>query len=455
MNNKSVYIKTFGCQMNIRDSEFAMGIMLDSGFGKADSMERADVILFNSCSVRKHAEDRLFSNIADLKDLKKKRPGMVIGLIGCTAQNYQHAILTKVPIVDFVCGPGNIEDLPGIVSKTLKSRCRIIAADKVDKKRQELFPKYRNGNFKAYVSISEGCDNFCSYCVVPYVRGRERSRREEDIIKEVKDLANRGFKEITLLGQNVNSYKKDTRDKTRVTGFVKLLERLNAVNGIERIRFMTSHPKDAGLALFKAMRDLDKVCEHLHLPLQSGSTRMLRLMNRRYTHDKYLKLVEGYRKIVPGGSISTDIIVGFPSEGAGDFKKTYEVMKKTGFDSAFLFKYSPRTPARSAGLKDDVSRDIKEDRLKRLLDLQCEISEKRNEEMKGRIVEILVDGFGKKDPSLLTPTPSRCAGLVWGLTGRTRTNKVAVFKGAKNTIGKFVNIKVESVTPYALKGRVV
>ena len=426
--------------MNMRDSEFAMGIMLDNGFEKANSFDRADVILFNSCSVRKHAEERLFSNIADLKDLKKKRPGTVIGLIGCTAQNYQHAILTKVPIVDFVCGPGNIEDLPGIVSKTLKNRCPIIAVDKVNKKRQELFPKYRTGNFKAYVSISEGCDNFCSYCIVPYVRGRERSRLEEDIIKEVEDLAGRRFKEITLLGQNVNSYK-GTRDNKQETSFIKLLEAINKIKGIKRIRFMTSHPKDVSLDLFKAIHDLDNVCEHLHLPLQSGSTRMLRLMNRSYTSDKYLKLAEGYRKIVPKGSMSTDIIVGFPSERAKDFKETYEVMKKIGFDSAFLFKYSPRPPAKSAKLKDDVPQDLKEDRLKRLLDLQCNISERRNKDMKGKVVEVLVDGFGKKDPLLLT--------------GRTRTNKIAVFKGEKNMIGKFINIKIESVTPHALKGKVV
>ncbi|MDP2929632.1 MAG: radical SAM protein, partial [Candidatus Omnitrophota bacterium] len=223
-----VLLRTFGCQMNIRDSEFAMGMLLDSGFGKANSVDDADVVLFNSCSVRKHAEDRLFSNIADLNNRKKKRPGLVVGLIGCAAQNYKDKALKRAPIVDFVTGPGNIGDIPYIIKDILKNRCPIIATDKVDKKREELFPEYREGDFKTYVSISEGCGNFCSYCIVPYVRGRERSRDAMDIIREVNDLAERGFKEITLLGQNVNSYGKDQRPKTidHRPMFVKLLEEL-------------------------------------------------------------------------------------------------------------------------------------------------------------------------------------------------------------------------------------
>ena len=429
---KKIFLKTFGCQMNLRDSEFVMGLLLDKGFRKADSIEAADVVIFNSCSVRKHAEERLFSNIGDLAGLKKNRPGLIIGLMGCTAQSYKDQALERAPLLDFVCGTGNESDLPKLISDILKDGCRIVAADKINAKKIEVLPAYRAGAFKTFVSIGEGCDNFCSYCIVPYVRGRERSRDARDIIREVEDLARRGFKEITLLGQNVNSYS---------GGFAKLLGKLNSIKGIERIRFMTSHPKDASIELFKAMRDLDKVCEHLHLPLQSGSDRILKLMNRKYTREKYLKLVEGYREILPGGSLTTDIIAGFPSETEKDFKDTVKVMEEARFDSAFTFKYSARPPAKASRLKDNVSDAIKEKRLKTIIDLQCRISEENNRALAGRTVEVLVDGHGSKDPRKLT--------------GRTRTNKVVVFNGSADFIGKIVNVRIGSVTSYALRGRIV
>lgn len=433
---KKVYIRTFGCQMNIRDSEFVKGLLLEDGFKNAASFNDADVILFNSCSVRKHAEDRLFSNIAQLKKLKKKKPGLVIGLMGCTAQNYAESILRRSPLIDIACGPGNETDLPKLIKNVLKNKCPVIAADKVNEKRPELFPEYREGIFKAYVSIGEGCNNFCSYCIVPYVRGRERSRSARDIIKEVKGLASRGFKEITLLGQNVNSYKSpDRRD------FIGLLEDINEIKGIRRIRFMTSHPKDAKPELFRAMRDLGKVCEHLHLPVQSGSDRILKLMNRRYTAARYMSLAEAYKKIVPDGSLTTDIITGFPSESEKDFKDTLRLMKTVRFDSAFTFKYSPRPPAKSASLSDDVTAASKEKRLKALIGLQSRIAEELNKKIIGKTVELLVDGASHKPDSTLT--------------GRDRTNKVIVFKGKGSLIGKFVNVKIEDATPYALKGRLL
>lgn len=441
---KKVFLKTFGCQMNMRDSEFVKGILIEDGFEMADSLDEADVALFNSCSVRKHAEDRLFSNIASLNELKKKRPSLVIGLIGCTAQNYKANALERLPILDIVCGPGNEGDLPEIIKDILKNRCAIIAADKIDAPRPELFPGYRDEAFKAYVSIGEGCSNYCSYCIVPYVRGKERSRDFKNIIKEIKDLAARGVKEITLLGQNVNSYK----SKGGLNGFVGLLEEINEIDGIERIRFMTSHPKDATSDLFKAMQDLDKVCEHLHLPLQSGSDRISKLMNRGYTAEKYLKLIQDYKHLVPDGSLTTDIIVGFPSESEKDFEDTLNLMKEIGFDGSFIFKYSPRPPAKSAKLKDDVRKEAKEERLKKLLELQANLSKMRNEPMKGRDVEVLVDGRNKKNYSLLT--------------GRTRTNKIVIFDGDKGLIredrglvGGKVFVRIESVTPYTLKGRAV
>lgn len=440
---KKVFLKTFGCQMNARDSEFVMGILLDAGLRRADSIETADVVIFNSCSVRKHAEDRLFSNIADLKKLKEKKRGLVVGLMGCTAQAYEGKAIQRVPLIDFVCGPGNEAEVPRLIEAVLKGRSSIIATDKVDEKRAELFPQYRLEKFKAHVSIGEGCNNFCSYCIVPYVRGKERSRDAEDIVREAKDLARRGFKEITLLGQNVNSYGKGPGSSRQGpgAGFVELLKKINSIKGIERIRFMTSHPKDASEELFKAMRDLDKVCKHLHLPLQSGSDRILKLMNRRYTAKKYLKLAESYKKIIPDGAITTDIIVGFPSETQRDFQKTLDLMKVIRFDSVFAFKYSPRPPAKSVRLKDSVSKEEKEERLKAVLELQGKIALERNIPSEGKTLEVLVDGVNKKESSVLT--------------GRTRTNKVVVFKGNRSLIGKIVNVKIEHAAPYVLKGRLV
>lgn len=429
-----IFIKTFGCQMNVRDSEFAAGILVDAGFSIAKSMESADVIIFNSCSVRKHAEDRLFGNIADLKGLKKNNPDLIIGLMGCTAQSYEGKAIDRSALIDIVCGTGNESDLPRLVKSALDKKCRIIATDKLDRKKTELFPEYREHKFKALVSIGEGCDNYCSYYIVPYVRGRERYRNAKDVVREVKGLGRRGFKEILLLGQNVNSY-------SGSTDFIGLLERLNKIKGIERIRFMTSHPKDAHVELFKAMRDLGKVCEHLHLPLQSGSDRILKLMNRGYNSAKYRRLLDHYRKIVPGGSVTTDVIAGFPTETDSDFDKTCSIMKDIGFDSAYTFKYSPRENTKAYKLSDDVPDGVKAARLKMFNDIQSDVSELRNKAVLDATVEVLVDGQSPKDELILS--------------GRTRANKLAVFNGKRSLIGKFVNVQVESVTPYALKGRIV
>ena len=365
--------------MNSRDSEFVKGLLLDAGFRAVDSAEKADVVVFNSCSVRKHAEDRLFSNIASLKELKKTRPFIVIVLMGCTAQNYKKKIFDKSPLVDIVCGPGNEGDLPNLIKKFIKNRSAIVAVDKVDKKRPEVLPKYRDTPGKALVSIGEGCDNYCSYCVVPYVRGIERYRDAKDIIREVKDLAAREYKEIMLLGQNVNSYGEklsaiSCQLSAKKNCFVKLLETLNGIDGIEHITFMTSHPKDASIELFKAIGRLNKIEKHLHLPMQSGSDRILCLMNRGYTAEKYLRLVKAYRKCVPGGTISTDIIVGFPSETEKDFNGTLNMIKNIKFSGAFIFKYSPRPPAKAASLPDDVPKDVKEKRHRMVLELQRKIS---------------------------------------------------------------------------------
>jgi tRNA-N(6)-(isopentenyl)adenosine-37 thiotransferase enzyme MiaB len=433
---RKVYIRTFGCQMNTRDSEYVAGLLVDKGFRLVKSSDDADVILFNSCSVRKHAEDRVFGNIGELKHLKKAKPDLIIGLMGCTAQAYQGRAIERSGLIDIVCGTGNEADLPRLIVDMAKNRNKIVAVDKMDTQKPERFPKFREGKLKATVSIGEGCNNFCSYCIVPYVRGKERSRDAKDIIREVRDLASRGFKEILLLGQNVNSYKaKCGKD------FIRILEDINKIKGIERIRFMTSHPKDAHVELFTAMRDLERVCEHIHLPIQSGSDRILKLMNRKYTVRKYLKLVDEYKRIVPHGSITTDIIIGFPSETAADHKKTCDIMRKVAFDSSYTFKYSPRPPARSAALKDDVSSQIKEERLESVMDIQRQIGAERNECLVGATVEVLVESPSKKDPS--------------ELCGKTRTVKNVVFKGKKSLIGKIVKVQIETASSYALKGRLV
>jgi tRNA-2-methylthio-N6-dimethylallyladenosine synthase len=365
---KKVFLKNFGCQMNVRDSEYVTGLLLEEGFKKVDSQSKADIILFNSCSVRKHAEDKLFSNIAALKGLKEKKPGVFIGLIGCTAQAYRDQALKRSRLIDFVCGPGNEHELPRIIKKVLRDRHAIIAVDKVDKRRPEYTPKFRNKGSVAYISISEGCDNYCSYCIVPYVRGRERSRDLQSIVREAEDLASRGFKDIILLGQNVNSYR---------GGFVKLLEKINKIEGTKTISFMTSHPKDAGEELFKAIGRIEKVSKRLHLPVQSGSDRILRLMNRGYTRKRYLGLVDMYKRIVPDGELTTDIIVGFPSETKKDFNNTLDLVKKAGFSGAYIFKYSPRPPAKASKLKDDVAPEEKQRRLATILDMQRDASRKR------------------------------------------------------------------------------
>jgi len=351
--------------MNVRDSEIILGMLKKRGYTQVESPDRADVVLFNTCSVRKHAEDRVWSNIGVLRELKANNKP-IIGIVGCMAQNYQDEVFRRFPYIDFVCGPANIYGIPDLVKKAGKEKTQLLAVNRV--KRPLLCDgNSRKNKLKAFVSIMYGCNNFCSYCIVPYVRGRQLSRPLRHIIDEVKDLAGRGCPEITLLGQNVNSYGQDLKGKT---GFVGLLEKLNRIEGIERIRFMTSHPKDASKKLFCAMRDLSKVCKHLHLPLQSGSDKILSLMNRGYTFRDYSGLIECLRKIIPDCNITSDIIVGFPQESEADFQKTYQAMQKIRFDQAFIFKYSPRPKTKAARLEDDVPLKVKQRRNNALLKLQ-------------------------------------------------------------------------------------
>ncbi|MFQ5952814.1 MAG: tRNA (N6-isopentenyl adenosine(37)-C2)-methylthiotransferase MiaB [Candidatus Omnitrophota bacterium] len=434
VSRNKISIRTFGCQMNDRDSELIAGMLKEKGHEIVDKAEDANIILFNTCSVRQHAEDRVIGNLQKLAARKKKDPDFRIGILGCMAQRRGDMLFKEYSQVDFVVGPSNIYDIPDLINKVFDSE-KVLAVNNKKRPKKKVKSKHREGVFSAFVNIMYGCDNFCSYCIVPYVRGREVSRPKKDIIDEVKALADKGFKEITLLGQNVNSYGKTLSSKI---SFPELLDAVNQVKEIERIRFTTSHPKDAGKPLFRAMRDLDKVCEHLHLPLQSGSDKMLDLMNRKYKYEDYRKKIDLLRSMIPDVGISSDIIVGFPSEKERDYRATYKAMEEIGYNSAFIFKYSPRPPALSSCLVDDVPSEVKKERNNELLALQKKISHDKNREMIGTEQEILVEGKSRMSDK--------------ELVGRTRNNTPCVLPGDIELSGRLVRVRIKGTSPSTLKG---
>ena len=423
-------ILTFGCQMNVRDSETIKGILESLGYNETEDTDEADIILFNTCSVRENPERKVYGRIQNFKPDTDK----IIGICGCMVQQgaeFEY-IKNNLPQVRMVFGTHNIHELPEILE-------RVIAGERVldvweDKKDViEGLPAKRDKGVKAFVNISYGCNNFCTYCIVPYTRGREKSREQSYIIEEIKELALSGYKEVTLLGQNVNSYGKDLG-----TDFASLLRAVHEVDGIERIRFMTSHPKDLSDDLIEAMAELPKVCEHLHLPLQAGSDRILKLMNRRYTAGHYLKLVEKLRKAIPDISLTTDLIVGFPQETDEDFQATLDLVKQVRFDSAFTFIYSPRKGTPAAKMIEQIDEDAKKERIYRLIEVQNRISSELNKELIGKSVEVLVEGPSKTDPHKLT--------------GKTRTNKTINFVGPKNLVGHTVLVTVTDGKLSSLEG---
>ncbi len=383
-----VYIRTFGCQMNVRDSEVIAGLIKNAGYALVDDPEKADIVMFNTCSVRQHAEDKVWSEIGRYKTkgsvlshktFQARRK--IIGLIGCMAQNYKEEAFRRAPNLDFVVGPSDIHKIPAIIAALASTEHLAPSTGLFERKIWEtngdLRPEdiYHTGFYEdanhAYAVISEGCSNFCSYCVVPYVRGGLHHRSNPDILKEIEEAIAKGISHITLLGQNVNAY----QDKD--VNFIKLLECVNAVKGLKEFSFITSHPKDASAELFKAMQGLDKLKKYLHLPVQSGSDRILKLMNRGYSRKSYLGLAEDYRKIVKGAVLTTDIIVGFPGERESDFQDSYDLVRDIQFDLAYIFKYSPRPNTEAAKLDDDVPKQEKERRHKLILDLQKGISRKK------------------------------------------------------------------------------
>jgi len=421
--------------MNKLDSELSIGSLVKEGYTFIEDEKDADVILLNTCSVRHKAEHKVYSQLGSLRDQKEKNPGLILGVLGCMAQNEGEKIFKRMPHVNLICGTRMFSKLPELLEKINGTNKRILAIDEDGEVNFDRVVTQRDDRHKAFVSVMRGCDNYCSYCIVPYVRGHEFSRPVEDIINEVKDLADDGCKEVMLLGQNVNSYGKGLGENTTLA---TLLRRLNPIGGIERIRFVTSHPKDMTRDILEAVGELPKVCENLHMPAQSGSDRILGKMRRQYTSEYYRGLVEMARSLVPNITIASDFIVGFPGETEDDFEDTVSLVRDVRCQNCFVFKYSPRTGTAAMELKDDVPEKTKKKRNQILLDLQSEISAELNKEMIGKSVEVLVEGTSKTDESRLT--------------GRTRQNQIVVFSGPFSLLGKLTNVDIVDSTDLTLFG---
>ncbi len=437
---KKYIITTYGCQMNEHDSETLSGMIEKMGYTATDNKEEADLIIYNTCCVRENAELKVYGNLGALKNLKQKKEDLVIAVCGCMMQQPQvvKEIKSKYRHVDLVFGTHNLFRFPELLISSVQSEGMFIEVWDYEGDVVEGLPVNRKYGLKAFINIMYGCNNFCTYCIVPYTRGRERSREVEDIVKEATDLANNGTKEITLLGQNVNSYGKTLKNET---DFADLLRELNKIDGIERIRFMTSHPKDLSNRLIDAMAECDKVCEHFHLPFQSGSDRILKIMNRKYTKEGYLNLVKKLQEKVPNVGLTTDIIVGFPGETEEDFKDTLDIVEKARYDSAFTFLYSIREGTPAAKMEEQVDEKVKQERFNRLVDKVNQISGEINQSYLNKVVEVLVEGPSKKDPNRLM--------------GRTRENKLVNFSGDESLIGKLVNVKIIEPRTFSLNGEIV
>ncbi|MDI6891588.1 MAG: tRNA (N6-isopentenyl adenosine(37)-C2)-methylthiotransferase MiaB [Actinomycetota bacterium] len=436
--SKKFFIRTFGCQMNKHDSERMAGMLLKEGYAPAKSPQAADVIVFNTCCVRRHAEERLYGNVNVLKSLKKERPDVIIAVGGCLPQKYGEEVLRRAPHVDVVFGTHNLPNLPKLIRLAERNSSPICEIWPGTQTFPTELPSLREKRFQAWVPITIGCNNFCSYCVVPYVRGRETSRPIQDICREVRDLAEEGVIEITLLGQNVNSYGRDLYGRSR---FAALLRELNKIEEVQRIRFTTSHPKDLSDEIIEAVAECDKVCEHIHLPFQAGSDKILKAMNRSYTKQQYLEITKKIREKIPGVSITTDIMVGFPGETEEDFQETLDVVRKVRFDQAFTFIYSPRPGTPAAEMGEQIPEKVKMDRFNQLVSLQNRVTLEESSKMVGKSVEVLVENVSKKDPRMLT--------------GRTRSNKVVHFPGSKKLINQIVQVIIGEAHPWHLIGEVV
>ncbi len=450
-NNKKLKytILTMGCQLNENDSEKLCGMLEEMGYEKTENQQEADIALFNTCCVRENAEDKLFGKLGELKRLKEEK-GIIIAIGGCMMQekHITDKIKQSYPFVDIIFGTHTLQRFPEDLYKVLTEKIKLEDILDIDGKVYEGLPIKRDSSIKASVTIMNGCNNFCSYCIVPYVRGRERSREPRAIIEEVKDLAKQGYKEITLLGQNVNSYLRVEREKQipfeeyeGVHSFATLLEAINKIDGIERIRFVSPHPKDFTDDVIDAISKCDKVCKLVHLPLQSGNTKVLKEMNRKYTKEQYLNLVDKMKAKIPNLTLSTDIIVGFPGETDEEFEDTLDVVRKVKFEQVYMFIYSRRVGTPGDRMENQIPEEIKHKRFDKLKELVESQIEENNQKYVGTIQKVLVEGESKNNQELLT--------------GRTDSNKVVIFEGDKSLIGQMINLKIVSEHMWYLKGEVV
>ena len=449
-NKKPKYtILTMGCQLNENDSEKLCGMLEKMGYEKTENQQEADIALFNTCCVRENAEDKLFGKLGELKRLKEEK-GIIIAIGGCMMQekHITDKIKQSYPFVDIIFGTHTLHKFPQDLYKVLTQKTKLEDILDIDGKVYEGLPIKRDSNIKASVTIMNGCNNFCSYCIVPYVRGRERSREPRAIIEEVKDLAKQGYKEITLLGQNVNSYLRVEREKQipfeeyeGVHSFATLLEAINKIDGIERIRFISPHPKDFTDDVIDAISKCEKVCKLVHLPLQSGNTKVLKEMNRKYTKEQYLNLVDKMKVKIPNLTLSTDIIVGFPGETDEEFEDTLDVVRKVKFEQVYMFIYSRRVGTPGDRMENQIPEEIKHKRFDKLKELVESQIEENNQKYVGTIQKVLVEGKSKNNQELLT--------------GRTDSNKVVIFEGDKSLIGQMINLKIVSEHMWYLKGEAV
>lgn len=439
-NIKKYMVKTYGCQMNEHDSEKISWVLEGMGYILTDNIEDCDLVIYNTCAVRKSAEDKVLGKLGELKAQKRLNPNLILAVCGCMMQREEvvEIIRTKYRQVDIIFGTNNIHKIPQLINNHLKTGKTIIDIVEDTREINEDINSNRKYDFKAFINIMHGCNNFCTYCIVPYTRGRELSRDPNNILDEIKNLAKNGCKEVTLLGQNVNSYGKTLEENY---SFPDLLKDINLIDGIEIIRFMTSHPKDISDELIASYGKLDKLSKHLHLPVQSGSNRVLKRMNRRYTKESYLTAIEKIKKISPDISITTDIIVGFPGETEEDFENTLELVKEVKFDSAYTFLYSVREGTPAATMEDQIPDKVKHSRFQRLLDILHDLALESNQKMLNTTLSVLVEEESEKYEDTLN--------------GRTSGGKLIHFKGNKRLIGNIVNVKIDNVNTFSLEGTVI
>ena len=443
-DKRKAFIGVYGCQMNIADAERMAGQLAAIGYERTDDMMQADLILLNTCCVRETAEDRVYGKIGEIKHIKEKNPALIFGITGCMAQKEGEKLIKRAPHIDFVLGTGHVDELTQVVRQLeMKHEHMVLtelsqrAAETPEESTAPLVQ--REGKLSAWIPIMYGCNNFCTYCIVPYVRGRERSRHPQDILREVGQAVRDGYSEVTLLGQNVNSYGRGLDEAG--ADFASLLRAVDAVDGIKRVRFMTSHPKDLSDEVIKAIAEGQHLCEHIHLPVQYGSNRILKAMNRVYTVESYRALVQRIRAAIPEVALTTDMIVGFPGETEEDFQATLDFVREMRYDSAYTFIYSPRSGTPAANMPDQVPEAVKHERLNKLMAVQNQISLEINEGLMGRELEIMVEG------------PSKNREDIWA--GRTRTNKIVLFQHGGEQPGEFRQVRIMHPQTWVLKGELI